>query len=49
MALGTDPASRRQSELEHELDEAVFDLYNLTVAERELVREMCAVGLDLFW
>lgn len=35
--------------LEDELDAAVFDLYQLNTAERDLVREMCAVGLDLFY
>lgn len=34
---------------ERELDEAVFDLYNLSSAERDLVRDMCEVGLDLFY
>lgn len=34
---------------ERELDEAVFDLYNLSSAERDLIRDMCEVGLDLFY
>lgn len=37
------------SNLEQQLDSAIFDLYNLNTAERDLVREMCAVGLDLFY
>jgi hypothetical protein len=35
--------------LEADLDEAIFDLYGLTVAERDLIREKCSVGLDLFY
>lgn len=35
--------------LEVELDEAVFDLFELTVAERDVVRDMCNMGLDLFY
>jgi hypothetical protein len=31
------------------LDEAVFDAYKLTPAERDLVRDMCDVGLELFY
>lgn len=42
-------AQRRLPELEHQLDAAVFDLYALSAAERDLVHEMCAVGLDLFY
>jgi hypothetical protein len=39
----------RLAELEHKLDDAVFDLYELTEAERDLVRDMCVTGLDLFY
>ncbi len=42
-------AQRRLPELEHRLDDAIFDLYELNPAERDLVREMCSVGLDLFY
>jgi len=35
--------------LEAELDEAVFDLYELNDAERDLVRDMCRYGLDFFY
>jgi hypothetical protein len=42
-------AQRRFPELEDELDEAILDLYELNPAERDLVREMCTVGLDLFY
>jgi len=31
------------------LDEAIFDLYELTVAERDLIRDKCSIGLDLFY
>lgn len=39
----------RQRDLEDNLDEAVFDLYNLTEAERDLIRDLCEVGLDLYY
>ncbi|HEY6251246.1 MAG TPA: N-6 DNA methylase [Candidatus Angelobacter sp.] len=39
----------RLPELENQLDTAIFDLYALNAAERDLVREMCAAGLDLFY
>lgn len=42
-------AHRRLPALEQQLDTAVFDLYGLSVAERNLVLEMCTVGLDLFY
>jgi hypothetical protein len=35
--------------LERELDNAIFDLFELTPAERELVRDMCDVGLPFFY
>lgn len=35
--------------LEQELDDAVFDLYQLNTAERDLVREMCETGLKMFY
>jgi hypothetical protein len=38
-----------KEELERELDECVFDLYLLNDAERDLVNDMCKVGLDLFY
>ncbi len=49
LALGGPVAHRRLPALESELDDAVFDLYQLNAAERDLVREMCTVGLDLFY
>jgi len=36
-------------QLEHDLDEAIFDLYEVNEAERDLVRDMCEYGLDLFY
>jgi len=42
-------AQQRLPELERQLDAAVFDLYQLTNAERDLVNEMCTVGLGLFY
>jgi hypothetical protein len=56
MELGITGASRmdqertekRRIELERQLDKAVFDLYELDAAERDLVSEMCLVGLDLY-
>lgn len=36
-------------ELERQLDDAVFDLYGLSSGERDLIREMCDLGLDLFY
>ncbi len=32
-----------------ELDEAVFDLYELSAAERDLIGQMCDLGLDFFY
>jgi hypothetical protein len=36
-------------QLEHDLDDAIFDLYGLTTAERDLIRDKCSIGLDLFY
>jgi len=36
-------------QLENELNEAVFDLYELNEADRDLVRDMCRYGLDFFY
>lgn len=35
--------------LEHQLDEAIFDLYDLREAERDLVLDMCETGLEFFY
>ena len=49
LELGGVEAQKRLPKLEHQLNEAVFDLYELNTAERDLVNEMCYVGLDLFY
>ena len=49
LALGGATAHRRLPKLEQELDAAVFDLYQLNTAERDLVCEFCTIGLDLFY
>lgn len=36
-------------DLERELDDAVFDLYGLNQAERNLIQDMCEVGLDFLY
>jgi N-6 DNA Methylase len=35
--------------LEYQLDEAVFDLYELRKSERDLIRDMCDVGIEFFY
>ena len=35
--------------LEKELDEAIFDLYELSESERDLITDMCEVGLEFFY
>ena len=42
-------ADRLLTELENELDAAVFDLYELNMAQRDIVHELCSTGLDLFY
>ena len=49
LALGGTAAHQRLPELERELDAAVFDLYQFNAAERDLVQELCTIGLDLFY
>ena len=39
----------RLPELERQLDDAVFDLYKLSPGQRDLIHEMCGMGLDLFY
>ncbi|MCF7809596.1 SAM-dependent methyltransferase [bacterium] len=36
-------------QLETKLDETIFDLYELTFDERDLVNDMCSLGIDLFY
>jgi len=49
LELGGIEAQRRLPELERQLDSSIFELYGLNSADRDLVREMCTVGLDLFY
>ena len=49
MALGGTAVQGRIPKLERELDDAVFDLYQFNAAERDLVYELCTIGLDLFY
>jgi hypothetical protein len=49
LALAGAAAQQRLPELERQLDAAIFDLYGLSVAQRDLVCEMCNFGLDLFY
>ena len=49
LELGGVEAQKRLPKLERQLNEAIFDLYELNTAERDLVTEMCSVGLDLFY
>lgn len=35
--------------LEHQLDNAIFDLYELNESERDLVLDMCETGLEFFY
>ena len=44
-----DAMKRALRKLEEELDDAIFDLYELTEGERDLVRDACNVGLELFY
>lgn len=45
--------STNQSEeikhLEYLLDEAIFDLYELRISERDLIRDMCDIGIEFFY
>jgi hypothetical protein len=49
LELGGVAAQRQLPKLERQLDDAIFDLYELDPPERDLVDEMCSVGLDLFY
>jgi len=46
---GTTLTFEQTLQLEHDLDEAIFDLYELNEAERDLIRDMCEYGLNLFY
>lgn len=53
--LDTPPADRPLAQpsditkLEEELDELVFETYGLASFERQLIKDMCGIGLDLFY
>lgn len=49
MALAGVAAQQRLPTLENQLNEAIFEVYQLNFAEQDLVREMCSLGLDLFY
>jgi len=49
LALAGVAAQQKLPKLERDLDNAIFDLYELNAAQRDLVREMSLVGLDLFY
>ncbi len=40
---------RSITEIREDIDEIVFELYQLTENERDLVKDMCSYGLDLFY
>jgi len=42
-------SQRNIKEIKEDIDEIVFDLYKLTENERDLVKDMCSYGLDLFY
>lgn len=39
----------RQEALERQLDEAIFDLYELSEPERDLILDLCETGLEFFY
>lgn len=49
--IGLSAPQRRKTiqRLEGELDQSIFELFELTDAERERVEEVCGMGLDLFY
>lgn len=49
LELGGIKAQKRLPQLERQLDDAIFDLYELNGTERDLVNEMCSLGFDLFY
>lgn len=47
-----DTQAQREAErtsLEYLLDEAIFDLYKLSESERDLVRDLCDIGIEFFY
>lgn len=47
--LSSQEISKRRESLEQDLDDAIFDLYELTEPERDLVLDTCDVGLEFFY
>ena len=35
--------------LQNELDQAIFNLYELRISERDLIRDMCDIGIEFFY
>jgi len=49
-SIARDPVTEaRRDELELQLNEAIFDLYELNSTERDLITERCEIGLDFFY
>jgi len=44
-----DPDSPDWQTMQYELDEAIFDLYELSQEQKDLVRDLCQVTLDFFY
>ena len=42
-------AKYQDDEIRQQLDTAIYDLYELGAAERDLIHELCTIGLDLFY
>jgi len=54
LAMGIDIPNFRNrfddiSSLEDQIDQSIFDLYDLRVSERDLIRDMCDVGIEFFY
>ncbi len=47
--LSREEIEKTQNLLEQRLDKAIFELYELTEAERDLILDMCEVGLEFFY
>jgi hypothetical protein len=47
--LKDEETAERLASLEQQLDEAIFDLYELSEPERDLVQDICKVGLEFFY
>ncbi|MBN1873387.1 MAG: N-6 DNA methylase [Anaerolineae bacterium] len=47
--LSPDQIRQKQTALEHQLDEAIFDLYELNEPERDLILDLCETGLEFFY